>query len=108
MPERAYVESPEVRWRSVVAIVAGILVALVLIGFGFEAFFPDLIGKTYTVSKPFPSPRVIPNERDVRLALEARQLQALKGGNGRIPIDRAMADIAARGPHAYDPVRKPQ
>jgi hypothetical protein len=97
-------ESPGVATRRVVAAVAGILILLTLIALGFELLFQDRIGKTFTVHRPFPAPAVIADEQAQRLGLEAKQRRALAGGDGRMPIDGAMAAIAARGTHAFDPV----
>jgi hypothetical protein len=97
-------ESPNVRMRAVVLIMAGILTVLLAIAFGFQVIFPDRIGQTYTVHHAFPLPAVIPDERAERLALEARQRKDLAGGHERVPIGAAMKAIVARGSHAFDPV----
>jgi hypothetical protein len=97
-------ESPQVRTWRVTAIVAGILVILVAIAFGFQLLFADRIGRTGVVAHGFPAPAVIPDEGAQRRALEARQRQALDGGGGRLPIDAAMKAIAGRGQHAFDPI----
>lgn len=97
-------ESPNVGTRTIVLIVAGILVALVIIGFGFQPIFHDRIGQTSAMRHPFPAPAVTPNERAERLALEARQRKDLAGGHGRMPIGAAMKAIAAKGTHAFDPI----
>lgn len=97
-------ESPNVRTRRVVFIVAGIMAVLVLVAFGFQALFHDRIGQTYALRHPFPAPAVIPNERAERLALEARQRKDLAGAHGRMPIGKAMTTIAAKGTDAFDPL----
>ena len=97
-------ESPQVSARAVALIIAGILVVLVLVAFGFEAIFRDRIGQTYVVRHPFPAPAVIPNERAERLALEAKQKKELDGAGGRMPIGDAMKTIAAKGDRAFDPI----
>jgi len=97
-------ESPQVDTRRVLAIVAGIIVVLTLIGFGFQPLFRDRIGQTFTVSHPFPAPEVSLSERAQRLALEAKQRRALNGARGRMPIAAAMKAIVARGPQAFDPI----
>jgi len=97
-------ESPNVGTRAVVAIIAGILVVLVVVAFGFQTIFRDRIGQTHAERHPFPAPAVIPNERAERLALEAKQKKDLAGAHGRMPIDAAMKAIAAKGDHAFDPL----
>jgi hypothetical protein len=97
-------ESPQVGTRTIVLMMSGILVVLVLVAFGFEMLFSDRIGQTFVARRDFPAPAVIPNERGQRLALEARQQQALSGGGGRMSIAAAMDRIASKGPHAFDPV----
>ena len=93
-------ESPQVRTKRVTVIVSVILALLVAIAFGFQALFPDRIGQTFAVSRGFPAPAVIANERAERLALEARQKSKLHA----IHIEAAVKTIAAKGPHAFDPV----
>lgn len=97
-------ESPLVATRTIVLIVAGILVFLMLIALGFQTVFRDRIGQTYAVRHPFPAPAVIPDERAERLALQAKQEQDLNGAHGRMPIDAAMKAVAAKGEHAFDPI----
>lgn len=97
-------ESPAVRTRAVLLVVAGILASLVTVAFGLEIFFQNRIGVTTVVQRPLPAPGVRPDERAQRLALEREQNSELNGKGGRLPIEKAMEAIAARGPHAFDPV----
>ena len=97
-------ESPQVSTRSVVAIVAGIMVILLAIALGFQPMFRDRIGQTFVVRHGFPGPAVIPNERAERERLDAEQLRDLNGAHGRMPINQAMKAIAAKGAHAFDPI----
>jgi hypothetical protein len=101
-------ESPEVNTRRVLIIVAGILAFIIIIAFGFELVFRDRIGQTFIVQHPFPAPTLIAAERAQRLALEAPQKRDLQGARGRTPIDLAMKAIAAKGPHAFDPLESQQ
>jgi hypothetical protein len=88
----------------VLAIVAGIIVILSAIAFGFQPMFRDRIGQSFVVRHGFPGPAVIPDERAQRERLDAEQLRDLNGAHGRMPIDAAMKAIAAKGAHAFDPV----
>jgi len=97
-------ESPDVNTRRVLVIVAGIIAFIVVVAFGFELIFQDRIGQTFTVQHPFPAPAVTSAERTQRIALEAEQKHDLAGAHGRMAIDAAMKAIAAKGPHAFDPV----
>lgn len=97
-------ESPQVNTRRVLIIVAGILAFIIAVAFGFQLIFRARIGQTFTVQHDFPAPGVVPDERQERLALEARQKHDLAGAHGRMPIGQAMKAIAAKGPHAFDPV----
>ena len=97
-------ESPNVDTRRVVAIVAGVLIFVALVSFGFQALFGGRVGQTYTVHHPFPAPAVIASERAQRLSLEAKQRRDLNGAHGRMPIAAAMKAIAAEGTSAFDPV----
>jgi len=98
-------ESPQVNTRAILKIIAGLVAALVLISFGLELFFQGRVGQTFTVSHRFPAPGVVPHERAQRRALEAMQQRDLNGAGGRMPIAAAMKAIAAKGQHAFEPVR---
>jgi hypothetical protein len=97
-------ESLQVRAPLVASAMLGILVLLVAVAFGLMLFFPNRIGVRFVPHSAFPAPAVVPDERAQRLALEARQRRALNGADGRLPIEQAMREIAARGAHAFDPV----
>jgi hypothetical protein len=97
-------ESLQVRAPLVAGVMLGILVLLVGVAFGLMLFFPNRIDVRFVPRSAFPAPTVIPDERAQRLALEARQRRALNGADGRLPIEQAMREIAARGGHAFDPV----
>jgi hypothetical protein len=97
-------ESLQVPARTIATLLLAILVMLAAVGFGLTLFFPGRIGMDHAVAHRFPSPTVIPDERAVRLQLEARQRHDLAGAHGRIPIEEAMRAVAARGAHAFDPV----
>ncbi len=99
--------SPDVRAGLVVLTMAGILVALGGIAFGLRLVVPERIGAASVTRQAFPAPGVPPDERAARLALQAVQRAALDGGGGRMPIAEAMRAIAARGPHAFDPIDVP-
>jgi hypothetical protein len=101
-------ESPEVHVRRVLIVVAIIVVSLLAIAFGLALVFPDRIGISGASSRPFPPPGVTPDEVSDRLARDARQRADLAGANERMPIDKAMAAIVAKGPHAFDPVGEAQ
>jgi hypothetical protein len=97
-------ESPSVNARAVLLVTAGILALLVAIAFGLEVFFHDRVGRTFVALHPLPPPGVSPSERALRIELETKQRAALNGAGGRMPIDDAMQAIAAKGPHAFDPI----
>ena len=98
-------ESPAVHTRAVLFVAAGILLFLI----AFVAFvwlvFPDLVHRAPPVFARFPEPSVTTDERAQRLLLERSQKARLTGANGTMSIERAMADIAAKGMAAYDPVQ---
>lgn len=97
-------ENLQIHARSVAIVLAAILAALAVVGFGLAVFFPERIGVSHVLAQRFPAPAVIADEHLRRLQLEARQRRALNGGDGRMPIDQAMQAIVARGDHAFDPV----
>jgi hypothetical protein len=97
-------ESLQVRAPVVALTMGGILILLATVAFGLTLFFHDRIGSRFVLRHAFPAPAVIPDERAQRLALEARQRHILEGAGRPMPINQAMKEIAARGPHAFDPV----
>lgn len=99
-------ESPQVRTPVIVATMLGLLALLTVVAFGLALFFPQRIGVRFVPRHSFPLPAVIPDERAQRMGLEARQRRELSGADGRLPIEQAMHDIAARGPHAFDTVKQ--
>ena len=98
-------ESPQVHTRAVMFVAAGILLFLI----AFVAFvwlvFPDLVHRPPPSFARFPEPSVTTDERAQRILLERTQKERLTDKNGAMPIERAMAAIAAKGAAAYDPVR---
>jgi len=107
-PDLGRGEAPAVSARAVLLVTAGMLAALVAIAFGLELFFHDRVGMTIVYRRELPTPGVIPDERAQRLALEARQREALNGAGGRMPIEAAMQAIVAKGPHAFDSIEAPR
>lgn len=97
-------ESLQVRAPAIGLATLGILIVLCMIAFGFVLFFPNRIGVRFVVRHSFPAPAVIPDERALRLSLEARQQRQLQGATGHMPIGKAMETIAGKGPRAFDPV----
>ena len=97
-------ESPQVRAWIIAAIVAGILIVLILIAFGFQPIFGNRIAQAKSPAHPFPPPAVISEERAQRLALENKQRRDLAGAHSRMPIEAAMRAIAAKSSHAFDPI----
>ena len=89
----------------VVAIAAGLLVFLgvsmaVLAWIYFAAVPAEAIAPAH-----LPAPEATPDQGLQIQALLEQQRQRLNAG--AIPIDRAMAAVAAKGAHAYDPVTMP-
>lgn len=98
-------ESLQVRTPVIAGTIASLLVFVVIVAFGFMLFFPNRIGVRFVPHSAFPPPAVIAQEHGERLAIEGRQRRALAGAGGRLPIEQAMGQIAARGASAFDPVR---
>ena len=99
-------ESLQVRVPAVVGTMMGLLVLVAAVAFGFTLIFSNRIGVRFVPHSAFPAPAVIAQEHSQRLAIEARQRRALEGSGGRMPISEAMQRIAARGDHAFDPVKQ--
>jgi hypothetical protein len=96
-------ESPGVNTRVVLSIAGGLLLFLIVFVVVLAFLFPDLIRRQAPVFASFPAPSVTIDERAERMLLDRTQKQRLSGVNGTVPIERAMAEIAARGIAAYDP-----
>ena len=106
-------EPPRVSTRAVLWVVGGTLgfvaAMLVLLAFYYGA---KLDGPVLRPPSTFPAPRVQSDQAAEREALEAAQRRALAGyawidranGTIAIPIEKAMATIAARGAQAYAPL----
>ena len=102
MPERP--QTPEVDHRTVMITAVGIIGFLILVVAVASLFFPQLIHPPLPAVAQFPAPSVTVDERTQRIQLERAQLDRLSGKNGTMPIERAMAVIAAKGASAYQPV----
>lgn len=112
MPDRARPERPDVATGPVVWSALGFLafVGLALAGLliYFRAFVP---GHIAVAPDMFAAPRLQVAPRADRADLQAKQAAQLRGyawidrsaGTARIPIEDAMAILAAKGPAAYDP-----
>jgi len=98
-------ENPGVHTRAVLSIAGGLLLFLIVFIVVLAFLFPELIRRPAPVFASFPAPSVTTDERAERVFLERTQKQRLSGINGALPIGRAMAQIAARGTAAYDPVQ---
>lgn len=96
-------ETPQVHTWSVVRITAGTIIALILATFFLALAFRDRIHEIRIHPRSFPAPGVTSAEKAERLHLEAEQRKLLNGADGRMPIEKAMQAIAARGNHAFDP-----
>jgi hypothetical protein len=102
MAERA--ESPQVDNRVVIFIALGILLFVIIFVFVLSLLFPELIHRPPPVVARLPAPSVLADERMQRITLERAQLDRLTGKSGTMPIERAMAAIAAKGTAAYTPL----
>lgn len=100
-------ETPDVNHRGVLFVAAGIVGFLLLVVFVLSVTLPQTIHRPLPAVANFPAPSVTTDERTQRIQLERAQNQRLAGMNGAMPIDRAMAEIAAKGAAAYDPVQGP-
>ncbi len=107
-------ENPEVRTRMVLLLVFGFLAfAAVLTGL-LGLFYRSQVrsGSLEAALRPFPAPQLQPNpQKDYEDFLQAQRAQLagtrwVDAGKGliHVPIERAMAVIAAKGAAAYDPM----
>ena len=114
-PETSHVsrEAPRVSTRAVLWVVGGALVFVAAaLGLLNLYYHWKLAAPVFRPPSPFPAPRVQSDQRAEREALEAAERRALAGyawvdrGGGvvSIPIEKAMAMIAARGADAYAPL----
>ena len=98
-------DTPEVDIRTVMIAAGGIVAFLVIFLLVLYLLFPVLVHRPLPPVAQFPAPSVTADERTQRLLLERAQNERLSGRNGMMPIARAMAIIAAKGPAAYEPVQ---
>jgi hypothetical protein len=106
-------EPPRVSTRAVLMVVGGTLlfVGAVLLLLNFYYHW-KIAAPVFRPPSAFPEPRVHSDQRAEREALEAAQRRVLAGyawidranGTIAIPIEKAMATIAARGAQAYAPL----
>ncbi len=107
-------ESVGVRTRRILAFVAGFLVFTAVLMIILGVFFRTEIRQARITEpmRPFPGPELQPNPQQDYTNFRAGQDKQLQGyawvdGDKKllhVPIDRAMAYIAARGASAYDPL----
>ena len=111
---RTHHEEPAVATRRVLLLVGGFVAfVVVLVGVLGTYYRAALKDKTVAATlRDFPAPRLQPNPTQDYVNVHAAQVRQLEGyawadrtaGLAHIPIERAMALVAARGPAAYDPV----
>jgi hypothetical protein len=106
MPDRP--ASPAIVNRLIGFTAVGLLVFIAAV-LGFLGLaFSGTIHRPLPVVPQFPEPQVTANERVERIQLEAGQRARIAAKYGGVPIGEAMRMVAARGPHAYDPVTGPK
>lgn len=96
---------PEVQVLTVIMVAGGIIGFLIVFLALVYLLFPNLIHRPTAPVAQFPAPSVTTDERTQRVLLERAANERLSGKNGAMPIDRAMAVIAAKGAAAYQPVQ---
>jgi hypothetical protein len=113
MPEQARREEHGVATTQVVWIALGFLVAVGISVLALLAYFHATVrGGLATSPRVFPGPELQADPRGNLRQLQLQQNAQLQGyawtdrerGIARIPIEDAMALVAARGAQAYDPL----
>lgn len=116
MRERAGQEAPSVAARTVVLVACGFVVFVAVALVGLDLYFGRAVQDAPRPrTTAFPEPRLQTDQHGDLLRLQARQGEAISGyawvdrdqGLIRIPIDRAMALVAARGREALEPLDGP-
>jgi hypothetical protein len=97
-------EYPQVNVRTVLTVAAAVFSFLIVVVVILAFAEPGLINTRPQAMASFPGPSVTQNERAERILLERTQRERLAGKNGTMPIEQAMAAIAAKGAAAYGPV----
>jgi hypothetical protein len=109
-------EAPDVAWRPVLLAVLGFLAFAAAALVAIRAYYAwDVRGPVVTPPRAFPEPRLQAAPFADQNRLQSEQRQRLTGyawvdrsqDVARIPIERAMDLIAARGADAYAPLTPP-
>jgi hypothetical protein len=98
-------EIPEVQVSTIIMVAGAIIGFLIAFLAILYLVFPNLVHRPAAPIAQFPTPSVTTDERTQRVLLERAANERLSGKNGTMPIDRAMAVIAAKGAAAYQPVQ---
>jgi hypothetical protein len=109
-------ESPAVSARGVLLASLGFLAFVILAMAGLRIFYLALVtGPIYRPPQPQPAPGLQSDPAAELARVQQAQREKLgsyawvdrQKGTVRIPIDRAMALVVARGAHGYDPLDPP-
>ncbi len=91
-----------------VALAAGGLFAIVALAAGAVwLLYPSVRAEPVPAVETFPAPGLEIQPVAAYAAYLAAQRARLAGADGRLPIERAMARVAARGPDAFGPAIAP-
>ena len=112
----ADLQSPDVDARAVLGLVGGFLIFAAVSVVGIGAYYIHAHVGRPLAPREFPKPRLETRNRQELGALQKAQRAELQDyawvdrdrGLVRIPVERAMQIIAARGAEAYDPAESPK
>ncbi|HZL32027.1 MAG TPA: hypothetical protein VFC54_13350 [Pseudolabrys sp.] len=100
-------ESPRLPGKPFMLIAAGALIFLGLsMGVLFALFDVSVTDRAPRLAQPAPEPRLQPHPRhELAITREDERARLKESGGGTMPIEKAMAIIAARGANAYAPIQ---
>ena len=100
-------ESPQLPGKPFMLVAAGALIFLATsIGVLFAVFDVTVTDRVPLLAQPAPEPQLQPNpRRELAITREEERARLTQNGANTIPIEKAMAIIAARGADAYAPIQ---
>ena len=100
-------ELPQLPGRPFMLVAAGVLIFLAAsMGVLFAVFDVTVTDRVPVLAQPVPEPQLQPHpRRELAMTRADERARLTQNGGSTIPIEKAMAIIAARGAYAYAPIQ---